>query len=67
MSAGVLALSFVSKLAVASHGTMDVGVSALSPKVPTSSTVWTLVPWPLGSGADIFGVVSLVGTIGDAG
>ena len=64
MSAGVLALSPVSKLAVASLGAMDVGVSALSPEVPTLSTVWTLVFWPLGSGADVFGAVGFGGASG---
>ena len=67
MSAGVLALSPVSKLAIASLGAMAVWGSALSPEVPTLSTVWTLVPRPLGSGADIFGVVGFGGAGGQGG
>jgi hypothetical protein len=67
MSAGVLALSPVSKLAIASLGTMDMWVSAFSPEVPTLSTVWTLVLRPLGSGADIFGAVSFGGAGGCGG
>ena len=61
MSAGVLALSFVSKFAITSLGAIDVWGSALSPEVPALSTVWTLVPQSLGSGADVFGAVGLSG------